>query len=144
MVQKIPSFFFQELQLITVLFLIFDSYMSSGFYPSTFVYGCFPPKIQFLYCLLNSVAPWGGLMIDSEGKFFEIQICRFLENTFFLDFCWNFRVLWGVLKKMLLERCMQLSFMRVCKYLNQRVRKKSEQNGKYFKIVSKAKTKKIT
>ena len=25
---------------------------TTGFYPSTFVCSCFPPKIQFLYCLL--------------------------------------------------------------------------------------------
>ena len=26
-------------------------------YPNTFVYSCISPKIQFLYCLLSSVAP---------------------------------------------------------------------------------------
>ena len=29
----------------------------TGFYPSSFVYSQFPPKIQFLYFLLNSMAP---------------------------------------------------------------------------------------
>ena len=43
-----------------------------GFYRSTFVYSRFPPKIQFLYCLLSSVAPWGGPMVNSEGKIFKI------------------------------------------------------------------------
>ena len=56
----------------------------TSFYPSTFVYNCFPPKIQFLYCLHSSVAP--GPMVDTEGKIFEIQVCRSLENAFFLGF----------------------------------------------------------
>ena len=47
-------------------------YSRTGFYPSTFVYSRFPPKIQFLYCLLDSVAPCCGPMIESEGKIFEI------------------------------------------------------------------------
>ena len=44
----------------------------AGFYPSTFVYSRFLPMIQFLYCLLSSVAPRGGPMVDSGGKIFEI------------------------------------------------------------------------
>ena len=39
---------------------------------------------------------------------------------------------------------LQLSFLCVCKYLNQRVRRIGESNGKYFKGVSKAKKKKTT
>ena len=27
--------------------------LKTGFYPSTFVYNCFSPKIQFFYCLLS-------------------------------------------------------------------------------------------
>ena len=45
---------------------------TAGFYPSTFVYSRFSPKIQFLYCLLSSVAPWGDPMVHTEGKGFEI------------------------------------------------------------------------
>ena len=48
--------------------------MLEGFYPSTFVYSHFPLKIQFLYSVLSSVALWGGPMIDTEGKMFEIQV----------------------------------------------------------------------
>ena len=50
------------------------SYKSSwsGFYSITLVHSCIYPKIQFLDCLLSSVAPWGGPMLDIEGKFFEI------------------------------------------------------------------------
>ena len=33
---------------------------SLGFYPSSFVCSRFAPKIQFLYCLVSSVAPWSG------------------------------------------------------------------------------------
>ena len=42
--------------------------VTSGFYPSTFVYSRFSSKIQFLYCLLSSVTPCGGPMIDTERK----------------------------------------------------------------------------
>ena len=90
-----------------------------GFYPSTFIYSRFS---LFLYCLLSSVAPWGGSMVGTEGKIFEIWVCRSLENAFFLDFSWKFTVSWLVLKKSWLERYIHFSFMSVCKYLNQRVR----------------------
>ena len=63
-----------------------NMYTLPGFYPSTFVYSRFPQKIQFLYCLLSLVAPWGGSMVDTEGKIFEIHVCRLLENPFFLEF----------------------------------------------------------
>ena len=43
-----------------------------GFYPSTLVHSRMSQKIQFLDCLLSSVASWGGLMLDIEGKYFEI------------------------------------------------------------------------
>ena len=58
----------------------------------------FSPKIQFLYCLLSSVALRGDPMVDNEGEIFEIHMCKLLESAFFLDFSWNFRVLWGVSK----------------------------------------------
>ena len=48
----------------------------------------------------------------------------------------------GVLKKGWLEGYLQLSFMHVCKYLKQRVRRTSEKNGQSFKVVSKTKGKK--
>ena len=63
----------------------------SDFYRSNFVYSRISPKIQFLYYLLSS-----------------------LENAFLLDFSWNFRVWWGVLKSCR-ERYKQLSVTRVCK-----------------------------
>ena len=67
----------------------------TGFYSSTFIYSHFSTKIKFLYCLLSSVALWGSPMVETEGNIFEFQVCRLLENAFFMDF----RVLWGVLKK---------------------------------------------
>ena len=94
----------------------------TGFYPSTFVYSHFPSRIQFLYCLLSSVAQWGGPMVDNQQEIFEIYMCRSLENAFFLNFSWSFRILWGILKKSWQKGYIQLSFMCVCKYLNQRVR----------------------
>ena len=44
-----------------LLFLIYVTNMTSGFYPSTFVYSRFFPKIQFLFCLLSSLSLWGFL-----------------------------------------------------------------------------------
>ena len=93
----------------------------TSFYGSTFVYSRFPTK--FLYWFLSSVAPWSSTMVDTEEKTFEIYACRSAKNALFLVFSWIFKVSWEVLKKIWLERYIQLSFMRVCKYLNQRVRR---------------------
>ena len=41
----------------------------ADFFPNTFVYSCFSPKIQFLFCLLSSVAPWGDLMVGNTMHF---------------------------------------------------------------------------
>ena len=66
-----------------------------------------------------------------------------MENAFFLDFSSNFgRFYRDLLRKTWLERYTQLFFMRVCIYLKQSVRKIGEQNGKYFKGISKIKKKK--
>ena len=88
-------------------------FITSGVYPSTFVDSHFPPIIQFLYCLLISVAPWGGPVVDSKGKMFEMYVCRLPENAFFSDFSGNLRVYTYI----------QVSFMHVCDDPNQRVRK---------------------
>ena len=89
----------------------------------------FSPKNQ---CLLSSVARWRCPMVDTEGKMFEIQVCRLLENALFLGFSGKFIVCTYV----------QVFLMRVCKYINQTVRRIAEQNGKSFKGVSKTKKKK--
>ena len=83
-------------------------------------------------------------MLNNEEKFFDIYVCRSLENVIFLDFFWNFRVLWEILKKSWLERYIQFSFTCLCKYLNQRVRRIGDSNGKSFLGVSKTKKKKKT
>ena len=84
-------------------------------------------EIQFFQCLFSSVAPQGGSMVDTEG-----EICLKFRSAYFSDFSGNFRV----------YTYMQVSFMLVCKFLNQRVRRMGEQNGKTFKGVSKTKKKK--
>ena len=95
----------------------------TGFYPSTFVYSHFPPKVQFHYCFLSSVALWGGPMVDTKENFFWNLNLQIGGKSIFLGFFgWILRVLWGFLKKRWLERYIQLFFMNVCKYLNQRVR----------------------
>ena len=68
----------QQLEKTLVRYLHFNNniftveFLCAGFYPSTFVYSRFSSKIQFLYCLLSSLAPWGGPMVDTEGKIFQI------------------------------------------------------------------------
>ena len=56
-----------------------------------------------------------------------------------MDISQNFRVLWEVLKKRSLEKYIELSFMHVCKYLNQRLKIIWEYNEKLFKGVSETK-----
>ena len=41
-------------------------------------------NIQILFSLLSSVAPWSGLIVGTEEKFFEILVCR-SQNAFFLE-----------------------------------------------------------
>ena len=79
----------------------------SGFYASIAVYCRFPPKVQFLYCLLNSVALWVGPRWRPKRSLFEfksLDCCNFF-NFFY------FRVLLRVVTKGLLERHLQPSFM---------------------------------
>ena len=56
----------------------------TGFYPSRFVYSRFPPEIQFLFCLLSSVAAWVDPIVDNEGKIFHAF--QFIFHGFFLEF----------------------------------------------------------
>ena len=109
------------------LSFIFALFYYAGVYPRTFVYSRFSPKIQFLQCLLSSVARWRCPMVDIEGKMFEIQVCGLLKNAFFLDFSGNLEFI---------HTYIQVSFMRVFNYLNQRVRRIGEQNGKSLKRFS--------
>ena len=44
----------------------------SGFYPGTFVYSRFSPKIQFFTVCFSSVAPCGGPIVDTKGKILKI------------------------------------------------------------------------
>ena len=65
----------------------------AGFYPSTIVHSRFPPKIQFLYCLLSSLALNLGLQFPRKcisDTFFD---CRCIACTSFVwsssNFSWN-------------------------------------------------------
>ena len=116
----------------------------SRFCPSTLVSSRFPPKIQFLYCLLS---PHGehqrknvlnlGLQIAGKCISDTLSDYRSIVCTSFFcngsNFSWNVKVLWAVSKKNWLERCIQLSFICVCKYLNQNIRRIGTQNGKSIK-----------
>ena len=46
------------------------------FIPALFSAAVFSPNIQFLFCLLSSVAPWGGPMVDTEANIFVNYVCR--------------------------------------------------------------------
>ena len=56
----------------TSLWNIFGEISVKQGFIQTLVYSRFFPKIQFLYCLLSSVAPRGGSMVDTDGKTFGI------------------------------------------------------------------------
>ena len=71
----------------------------------------FPQRFSF-FNACSAQWLWVSPMEDTEGKMFEIQVCRLLENAFSSDFSGNFRVYTYI----------QVSFMHVCKYLNQRIR----------------------
>ena len=61
-----------------------------------------------------SVALWGSPIVDTEIKFFEIYVCRSLENAFFfLIFFWNVIILWGILEEKL-TRKIQTTFFYTC------------------------------
>ena len=90
----------------------------------------FNPKIQFFCSLLSSLSPWDIPRVDSEEKYslYSVDKCDFscVLIYFFIcsgsNFCWSFRVLRGTLKNSW-QRYIQLAFMRVCRYLSQRVRR---------------------
>ena len=50
------------------------SFNHAGFFPNTFAYSFFSPKIQFVFCLLSSMAPWGDPMVDTKGKIHRKRI----------------------------------------------------------------------
>ena len=57
-------------------------------------------------------------MVDTEG-----EILKFRPGGRWRKyFSWNSRVSWEVLRKSSLERYKQLSFIQVCKYINQKIR----------------------
>ena len=79
---------------------------------------------------LSDFRMWITIQGFIKALLFTARKCIFdtLSSLFLSDstFSWNFGVLWGVSKKSWLGRCMQLSFMRFCKYLNQRNSKKNK------------------
>ena len=70
-------------------------YMIPGFYPSTFVYSHFPPKIQFLYYLLSSLSQNLGLQFTGKCSSDTFSNCRSIVCTLFLwsdstEYYWEF------------------------------------------------------
>ena len=69
-------------------------FLRGGGYRLLFKYFCLQPfflKDSISSVFAISVAPWGGPMVDTKGKMFEIQIYRLLENAYFSDFSGAFR-----------------------------------------------------
>ena len=86
----------------------------------------------WLLCSSILVDKWWVLSLLYMSHHIYIFACSSRSS----NFCCNFRVLWGVSKKSWKERYKKISFMHVCKYLNQKVRK-GEYIGKSFKSFSK-------
>ena len=81
----------------------------SRFYPSIFVYSYFSSKIQFLYCLRCSFAPWGPY-----GRHRKVNFKFRSADRWKMCFSWIFLgvlVSWEILKKRWVERYIQLSFI---------------------------------
>ena len=72
--------------------------------------------------LINMIFPW--ILVQN----ISILLCLFKWYNICSgsSSCWNFRVLWGDWEKSWRERSIKLSFMPVCKYLNQRLREIGE------------------
>ena len=49
-----------------------------------------------------------------KGKFLKFRLYRSLENAFFLDFSWDFRVSWGFLTKRCLQRYIHTALLYAC------------------------------
>ena len=99
-----------QLQIITT-----PRYLSKHFCVQLFF-----PKDSIFLLFIGSVG-W------PHGRYWRRNFLKFrFANCWKMHFSWDFRVFWGVLKKYWLERYIQLSFMLVGKYQNQRVRRKGE------------------
>ena len=74
-------------------------------------------RFQFLFWLLSSVALWVGLIVETEWK--SVDCCKihfsWILFIYLFSYFLNFRVLLRVVKKSLLERHLQTSFMHVTK-----------------------------
>ena len=90
MVQKMLSFFFRELQLITVLFLIYDSYMtwSTRFVSLKLCVGFFIfDFLSFLLKFIHLFNKMQGLLTLKRHNPFQIKIIE-KPNTVLLPDLW--------------------------------------------------------
>ena len=58
--------FFKNIDYFCRIFIFRNSFYVPGFYESTFVYSRFPPKIQFLSCLLIPLSLKLGIQFDGK------------------------------------------------------------------------------
>ena len=130
-----PSFMSISLLLLELCRLLSKLFCLQPFFPKD--------SVSLLFTQFSGSVGWPH-GIDTEGKILKFRSAYHWKMLFFflLSLFLKFRVLWRILKKNSLERYIQLPFMRICKYLKQRVKRIREQNEKSFKDVSKQKSKK--
>ena len=106
----------------------------AGFYPALLSTAAYSSIACTL--LINTIF-FQWISVENTSILSYLPIYFFVCNS--SNVFGNFIVLWGVLKKSWQERYIQLAFMRVCRYLRQRVRKIGEYSGKSFKGFSEKK-----
>ena len=111
------------------------------FYTITFSTAVFLQRFRFSTFCLGQWLPGAASYNTPKENFSKFRSPNCWKMYFSWIFFWNVSVSSAVLKKSWLERYMLLFFMRTWKFLNQRVIKEVEWNGKSFKT-KKTKTKK--
>ena len=106
----------------------------AGFYPALLSTAAYSSIACTL--LINTIF-FQWISVENTSILSYLPIYFFVCNS--SNVFGNFIVLWGVLKKSWQERYIQLAFMRVCRYLRQRVRKIGEYSGRSFKGFSEKK-----
>ena len=90
-----------------------------GFDPSTFVYSRFPPRIQFLYYLLSSVAP-----CKLKGKVWNLSL-QMARNGIFLGLFQEFQSFMGSFEEKLTRKIHTTTFLYECLWVSKPKSKKN-------------------
>ena len=90
-----------------------------GYDPSTFVYSRFPPRIQFLYYLLSSVAP-----CKLKGKVWNLSL-QMARNGIFLGLFQEFQSFMGSFEEKLTRKIHTTTFLYECLWVSKPKSKKN-------------------